>query len=228
MRRHRPYYVTYGTNNMGVYAPDLAGNGLSKSGNTFSIDTTITADLSSSQTFTNKTLTNPLMTGNAGAPSTPSAGIATFYGIGTSKLKPGWINEEGNSERIISTTGPASASITANATTTSGTQGLITGLSATITVPNGRTVKISGSGSYLYNSAGNYSEVGVWRGTVGSGTQIGWFGSNGTNPRGWCTFTLDTPSAGSYTYNLGFSTTGGTATLEASSTRPAWILAELL
>ncbi len=41
----------------------LAGNGLTLTGNTFTIDTTITTDLTSSQTLTNKTLTSPVITG---------------------------------------------------------------------------------------------------------------------------------------------------------------------
>ena len=41
----------------------LAGNGLTLTGNTFSINTSITADLSTAQTLTNKTLTSPVVTG---------------------------------------------------------------------------------------------------------------------------------------------------------------------
>jgi hypothetical protein len=40
----------------------LAGNGLTLTGNSFSINTTITADLNTAQTFTNKTLTSPSIT----------------------------------------------------------------------------------------------------------------------------------------------------------------------
>jgi hypothetical protein len=40
----------------------VAGNGLTLTGNSFSINTTITADLSTAQTFTNKTLTSPTIT----------------------------------------------------------------------------------------------------------------------------------------------------------------------
>lgn len=39
----------------------IAGNGLSKSANTLSIDTAITADLSTAQNLTNKTLTSPTL-----------------------------------------------------------------------------------------------------------------------------------------------------------------------
>jgi hypothetical protein len=41
----------------------LAGNGLELNGNTFSIDTDVTVDLSTAQTLTNKTLTSPTISG---------------------------------------------------------------------------------------------------------------------------------------------------------------------
>jgi hypothetical protein len=41
----------------------LAGNGISKSGATISIDTAVTADLSTAQTLTNKTITSPTVSG---------------------------------------------------------------------------------------------------------------------------------------------------------------------
>ena len=41
----------------------VAGNGLTLTGNSFSIDTTITVDVSTSQTLSNKTLTNPSISG---------------------------------------------------------------------------------------------------------------------------------------------------------------------
>jgi hypothetical protein len=41
----------------------VAGNGLTLTGNSFSIDTTITTDLSTAQTLTNKTLTSPTVSG---------------------------------------------------------------------------------------------------------------------------------------------------------------------
>lgn len=47
-----------------------AGNGLSKSANTLSIDTAITADLSTAQTFTNKTLTSPKINENVALTTT--------------------------------------------------------------------------------------------------------------------------------------------------------------
>ena len=43
----------------------LAGNGLTLTGNTFSIDTAVTVDVNTAQTLTNKTLTSPVVTGLA-------------------------------------------------------------------------------------------------------------------------------------------------------------------
>jgi hypothetical protein len=43
----------------------IAGNGLSKSGNTLTINTAVTADLSTAQTLTNKTFTDPKITGGS-------------------------------------------------------------------------------------------------------------------------------------------------------------------
>jgi hypothetical protein len=53
----------------------LAGNGLTLTGNSFSINTTITADLSTAQTLTNKTLTSPTLT--TPALGTPASGTMT-------------------------------------------------------------------------------------------------------------------------------------------------------
>ncbi len=47
-----------------------AGNGLTLTGTSFSIDTTITADLSTTQTFTNKTLTSPKINENVALTTT--------------------------------------------------------------------------------------------------------------------------------------------------------------
>jgi hypothetical protein len=52
-----------------------AGNGLSKSGNTLSIDTSITVDKTTAQTLANKTLTSPIMT--APVLGTPASGTLT-------------------------------------------------------------------------------------------------------------------------------------------------------
>ena len=57
----------------------IAGTGLSKSGNTLSIDTAVTTDLTTAQTLTNKTLTKPVLNGTnpTGATYTPASGAQT-------------------------------------------------------------------------------------------------------------------------------------------------------
>ena len=62
----------------------IAGTGLSKSGNTLSIDTAVTTDLTTAQTLTNKTLTSPTLakpvingTNPTGATYTPASGAQT-------------------------------------------------------------------------------------------------------------------------------------------------------
>lgn len=52
-----------------------AGNGISKSGNTLSIDTSVTVDKTTAQTLTNKTLTSPTLT--TPALGTPASGVMT-------------------------------------------------------------------------------------------------------------------------------------------------------
>lgn len=85
---------------------------------------------SSTETLTNKTLTNPLMTGNSGAPSTPSAGLGRLYGVGTSNLNLGWVNESGTAINI-----------------TSGL-GAWTSWTPTVTAGSGTFTSVSGSGKY--------------------------------------------------------------------------------
>lgn len=60
----------------------LAGNGLSKVGNTLSIDTSITVDKNSAQSLSNKTLQSPLLV-------TPTLGVAS----GTSLTLSSYLNE---------------------------------------------------------------------------------------------------------------------------------------
>lgn len=52
-------------------------------------------------------LNNPLLLGNSGVPTTPAAGLAVLFGIGTSNLQPGWLNESGTQENIITNGGTA-------------------------------------------------------------------------------------------------------------------------
>jgi len=102
----------------------VAGNGLTLTGNSFSINTTITADLSTAQTLTNKTLTSPtLTTPNLGTPSAltltnatglPVAtgisglgtGVATFLATPSSSNLAAALTDEAGSGTVAFTTSP--------------------------------------------------------------------------------------------------------------------------
>lgn len=128
------------------------------------------------------------------------------------------------------------AQITSNFTTTSTSDVQITGLSSSVTVPSGgRGVRITVFASTIFNSvATGVIFVTLWQGTVGSGTLLQRYQLNysaSTAPAyGMCLAYHGTPSAGSYTYNVGLRTSsgGGTANVEAASTYPAFILVELM
>lgn len=90
-----------------------AGNGLGKSANTLSIDTSITVDKTTAQTLTNKTLTAPVFT--APALGTPASGVATNLtgtasgltagNVTTNANLTGPITSSGNTTSIASQTG---------------------------------------------------------------------------------------------------------------------------
>lgn len=121
--------------------------------------------------------------------------------------------------------------ITGNITTTSGSAVAATGLSVSVTIPaGGRRIKITMYGN-VYASVASYVDVSIWDGTVGSGTQLAVSNNrqNGATETKPCVvMAVVTPAAGSKTYNIGWNTTGGTATLQASATQPAFILVEAM
>jgi hypothetical protein len=125
------------------------------------------------------------------------------------------------------------AQITGNISTQATSATLATGLTSTVTVPaGGRRVKITVSGGNLVvgtNAKNLY--VGIWSGTVGSGTRLGEAQFTQANANYSVPITLvasDTPSAGSVTYNVGYYTDAGPVTLtwNVSATSPAFILVE--
>lgn len=178
--------------------------------------------------------------GNSGAPATPATGKASIYGIGTSNLRPGFINEGGTAEVIMTNAGTTGttlgyAQITANFSNTSTTASAVTGLSVTVTIPSGgRRVKITAWGrSVLNNTAGDYSLLSIWDGTVGTGTQLAEtaaLSSSASAQYSATVMAVVTPSAGSKTYAVGLcnASTAGTNTLTASTVAPAFILVELI
>lgn len=128
--------------------------------------------------------------------------------------------------------------ITSNVTTTSSTATQIPGLSAPVIVPTGRKVKVSFYCLELNNSTANKrSEIGLWDGTVGigSGTKIqetqDWNGSTASVSSFVYCAAIASPTTSSKTYNAAFLTdavSGGTVTLRAGSTAPAFIMVELI
>jgi hypothetical protein len=125
-----------------------------------------------------------------------------------------------------------SASITSDFTTTSTTVVQVTGLTSSVTVPGSRRVKITANARALENNtAGTVVFMSLWDGTVGSGTQIGEAAVSITSANlgfGAVAMAVQTPSAGSKTYNVGLRVTGGTGKLGAASTYPGLLLVELI
>jgi hypothetical protein len=56
-------------------------------------------------TLTNKTLTEPLITGSASTPSTPASSVGKIYGSGTSAVRPKWINSSAVLESLLTDKG---------------------------------------------------------------------------------------------------------------------------
>lgn len=82
-----------------------AGNGLTLTGNSFSIDTSITVDKTTAQTLTNKTLTAPVMT--APTLGTPASGVATNLTGTASGLTAGNVTTNANLTGDVISTGNA-------------------------------------------------------------------------------------------------------------------------
>lgn len=107
--------------------------------------------------------------------------------------------------------------------TSSTTQTQVTGLTCPVIVPTvGRKVEVIFSSPYLYNqNAGNEAIVGIWKGTVGSGTCIGGCrNTSGTANEGAPGNGLgyDEPATISQTYNIGMNAFGaGNASITAAA-----------
>lgn len=123
--------------------------------------------------------------------------------------------------------------ITGNLTTASaGTQVQATGLTVTVTIPSAtRRVKITAWAESIVCQGASYMQFAIWDGTVGSGTQLAlsqpYISGTGQNFSAIC-IAVVTPTTGSKTYNVGWCGNSGTATLTASSTSPAFIMAEVI
>jgi hypothetical protein len=102
----------------------------------------------------------------------------------------------------------------------------LTGLSVTVTVVANRRIKITGQAQFSNTVAGDGDLFNI---AEGAGNLMV---ATGAHPLANTTFTLHsslilTPTAGSHTYFLSAQTqTGGTATMQAASNAPAFILVE--
>jgi len=209
-------------------------------------DTVVT--LGATQTLTNKTLTSPTISAPTITNATLSAdaitgfsvsNTGTIYGISVAtgvistanSIAAGTIVQNGVSAAQLATTAITLgyAQITSGFTTSSSTAVQVTGLTSTVTIPaGGRKVKITVSAVGLTAIAGNTALISIWDGTVGSGTQLAQFNMAATNTNIFGQAVV-TPSAGSKTYNIGISNTGGSSTtLGAGATFPAFILVEAI
>lgn len=217
------------------------------------------ADISSTQTFTNKTLTSPTITGGTIDQTTitvdaiaghTTANTGTIYGVA---VTAGKLSGTAIAAGTIGTTALATnavqasqlatnaitlgyAQITGNITNATTSFAQATGLAVTVTIPAGtRRIKITAyCGSISSGTGGDGAVVGIWDGSVTSGgTQIATYNSfpsaTITLNSGLTCIAVQSPAAGSKTYNVGFAAvTGGTATIAASGTNPAFILVEAI
>lgn len=111
----------------------------------------------------------------------------------------------------------------------------VTGLSCAVIVPTGRTIKISAHAPWFTQTTSNTGqEWTIWDGTVGAGTAlayttVGYTSAGGTS---WYAsaeaFAVTTPSSASKTYNVGLGASGGTVSLQANSSYPAFVMVELV
>lgn len=215
-------------------------------------DTLVT--LGATQTLTAKTLTSPTINSPTIANATITAdaiagftspnngtiyGMSVTSGILASAALVGQVNTAALQTNAVGASNIATnaiklgmATITGNITTTSTSFVQATGLTAPVTIPSGgRSVKITVIADSWFNSGANFNTLSIWDGTVGSGTQIAQQEQSmiaGNDQFVVICMAVVTPGAGSKTYNVGWKTTGGTATILASSVAPAMILVEAI
>lgn len=116
----------------------------------------------------------------------------------------------------------AQAQVTANQSSIT-TEVDLTGLSVNVVVPAGRVLKIIGTAYYTNSGAAGYDILKIYQ----DGVQIDEKAEPAnTAAHGVVSIAIVSPSAGSHTYKLRGTTTGGTALLNASATFPAFITVE--
>lgn len=174
--------------------------------------------------------TTPTYVSSAGDVTWTTSGTTLTTAIGTNKVAAAML--------ATSAITLGYAEVTADITgTTSSTAVAQSGLSSTVTIPaGGRKVKITAWTRRINNNTAGAStaRMTIWDGTVGSGTQLSEADVQTTaaNHGAHCTaIAVHTPSAGSKTYNVGLAIPaggGGTVTLQATATAPAFILVEAI
>ena len=135
----------------------IAGNGLSKSGNTLSIDTSITVDKNTAQTLTNKTLTSPIISSisNTGTLTLPTS-TDTLVGKATTDILTNKNLTSGTNTFPTlnqNTTGSASS------LSISGQTGLMT-VTGLTTVNRVKTVR--DAADTILELGGSYTPTGTW------------------------------------------------------------------
>lgn len=203
---------------------------------------TLTSPTINSPTITNAILTTDAVTGFTTSNNGTVFGISVSGGqitnaaianntIGTAQIATNGVSASNLATNAITL---GYAQITSDQTSTSGGGSQVTGLTTTVTIPSGgRKVKITAYCGHLFNTtAGDQAIMQIWDGTVGSGTQLTQaeitvaYNNLGVSATA---IAVVTPAPGSKTYNVGLSNaSGGTATLSATATMPAFILVETI
>lgn len=208
--------------------------------------TSTIANLTSAQTFTNKTHINPVITGGSITGTTittdaivgqSSATNGTVYGMsitggkisGTS-ITAGTIGSTALATNAVQASQLATNAITlgytettADFTTSSSSAIQITGQTVTVTIPSGgRRIRITAYIPKVTTAGTTTVGVSVWDGVVGSGTLLTQFNptsGSGVVNTGAVAIAVVTPSAGSKTYNVGIlSTAGNSITVNGATT----------
>lgn len=124
------------------------------------------------------------------------------------------------------------AQITSNFANSGSTSVQVTGLSASVTVPGNRRVKVTFYCRDVFRSGGGAFNLTIWDGAVGTGTQLQQASPNGASGTAfpitmmWVSDTA--PAAGAKTYNIGINPSGASTTIESTATSPAFILVEAI
>lgn len=210
--------------------PNYSATFMTLAGTETGTNKTFTSPTINSPTITNASISSDAITGYTTSNAGSIYGMAVTSGtIGSSQIATNGVGGSNLSTTAI-LLGTATISTDVTTTATSNTQ--LTGLTTTVTVPaGGRSVKVSVILPNPYPSTtGLAIFVSLWRGTVGSGTAVGGnaqFYYTDAFSRPIFNFGIDTPSAGSVTYNVGWYVSTGTGHTNGGQSK-CTLLVELL